>query len=95
MGLSVSKHRLLTDYLHHRPWPNTVDYLLNYRLQWGKPDRLSLLPSKLDCVETEAEPLPEDAPLPDYFTADIHPSLVSIIQNDWPYSGVFRPLLII
>lgn len=64
-----------------------MEYLLKYRLQWGKPDRLSLLPSELKCDDVEVEPLPEDAPLPAYFTADIHPSLVSIIQNDWPYSG--------
>ncbi|EJC98832.1 uncharacterized protein FOMMEDRAFT_95368 [Fomitiporia mediterranea MF3/22] len=63
-----------------------VDYLLNYRLQWGRPDRLSLLPSQLDYVEIPLCELPEDAPIPEYFTADTPSSLISIIQNDWPYS---------
>ena len=69
-----------------------VNYLLTYRLQWGEPDRLSLLPSHLKCDETDSETSAGDAPvpMPEYFTADIYPSLVSIIQNDWPYSGASR-----
>ncbi|KAK0439890.1 hypothetical protein EV421DRAFT_1712963 [Armillaria borealis] len=77
-----------------------VNYLLNFRLQWGKPDTLSLLTSALDdmdlvrnhinpldadtVVAKDLPPLPEDAP--PYFTADIPPEYISIIQNDWPYS---------
>jgi hypothetical protein len=78
-----------------------VNYLINYRLQWGKPDTLSLLPSTLDGGATtrpnEASitlprsdqplpSLPQDAP--EYFKADIpaDSELISIIQNDWPYS---------
>ncbi|KAI0338872.1 hypothetical protein BDW22DRAFT_1337144 [Trametopsis cervina] len=77
-----------------------VNYLRNYRLQWGKPDRLSLLPSALpetDTVETEPTgiiraandnsqlpPVPADAP--PYFTADTPHEFISIIMNDWPYS---------
>ncbi|KAL5501454.1 hypothetical protein ACEPAH_8714 [Sanghuangporus vaninii] len=67
---------------------SVVDYLLEYRLQWGRSDRLSLLPSGLnyDQPEQEMSAQHEPVPMPEYFTADIHPSLVSIIQNDWPYS---------
>ncbi|KAI0309923.1 hypothetical protein OF83DRAFT_1232317 [Amylostereum chailletii] len=82
-----------------------VNYLLSYRLQWGKPDTLSKLPSRLgfprDVHGLSTEPqngmtsngirhqasiptVPPDAPT--YFTADIRPELISIIQNDWPYS---------
>ncbi|TFY83877.1 hypothetical protein EWM64_g130 [Hericium alpestre] len=85
-----------------------VNYLLSYRLQWGKPDKLSKLKSRLDLtpfmkstsVENESlgghsdgeitTPTGQLPPIPagtkNYFTADISPSLVSIIQNDWPYS---------
>ncbi|KIY71239.1 hypothetical protein CYLTODRAFT_346384 [Cylindrobasidium torrendii FP15055 ss-10] len=75
-----------------------VNFLVNYRLQWGKPDALSLLPSALstlppltsppvlpDSIEPVAlPPLPADAP--PYFTASTPPDYISIIQNDWPYS---------
>ncbi|OAX41395.1 hypothetical protein K503DRAFT_735631 [Rhizopogon vinicolor AM-OR11-026] len=77
-----------------------VNYLINRRLQWGKPDTLSLLPSALDDNTRPEEashispsksdqplpPLPPDAP--EYFKADIpaDSELISIIQNDWPYS---------
>jgi len=75
------------------------NYLVNYRLQWGKTDTLSLLLSALDGGSRPKEtsilpskfdrplpPLPPDAP--EYFTADIpaDSDLISIIQNDWPYS---------
>jgi hypothetical protein len=71
--------------------PLTVDYLLNHRLQWGKPDTLSLLPSALDkqpAVTSEnGQPVPYSTP--EYFKADIpfDSELICIIQNDWPYSG--------
>ncbi|KZV73643.1 hypothetical protein PENSPDRAFT_574155 [Peniophora sp. CONT] len=76
-----------------------VNYLLTYRLQWGKPDARSRLKSKLDppstfsislrnqssLGETPSLPtIPQGAPA--HFTADISPDLISIIQNDWPYS---------
>ncbi|KAH7914256.1 hypothetical protein BJ138DRAFT_434967 [Hygrophoropsis aurantiaca] len=78
-----------------------VNYLINHRLQWGKPDTLSLLASALhdrypvqpdDPSVTKSQdtqllpPLPKG--VPEYFTADISPTseLISIIQNDWPYS---------
>ncbi|GJE88488.1 DUF3605 domain-containing protein [Phanerochaete sordida] len=72
-----------------------VSYLKTYRLQWGKPDARSLLPSSLpglttpkeasDVGEPQAEPeLPPN--VPPYFTADTSPELISIIMNDWPYS---------
>lgn len=80
-----------------------VTYLMNFRLQWGKHDNLSLLPSALNAGEPEPEAvpvtdhavdphirkvlpaLPENAPR--YFTADTPSEYISIIQNDWPYSG--------
>lgn len=76
---------------------------MNFRLQWGKCDNLSLLPSALDTGEPEPEAvpvtdhtvdphirkvlpaLPENAPR--YFTVDTPSEYISIIQNDWPYSG--------
>lgn len=76
-----------------------VNYLINHRLQWGKTDTLSLLPSALGGGARPKEisvspstsnlplpPLPPDAP--EYFKADIpaESELISIIQNDWPYS---------
>lgn len=82
-----------------------VNYLLNYRLQWGKQDTLSILPSRLfssqpkDALSTTTEPsnplnkdkTPVLPPIPDnappYFTADTPPELISVIMNDWPYSG--------
>jgi len=72
-----------------------VNYLLTYRLQWGRTDSLSKLRSRLNIpTETNGPPqshlststptVPPGAPT--YFTADISPKLISIIQNDWPYS---------
>ncbi|KAL4246574.1 Protein of unknown function DUF3605 [Abortiporus biennis] len=68
-----------------------VNYLLTLRLQWGKRDRLSLLPSTLDSKEDdstidelERSDLPKESP--SYFRADAPPELISIIMNDWPYS---------
>ncbi|KAF4571536.1 hypothetical protein EYR36_008876 [Pleurotus pulmonarius] len=75
-----------------------VNYLLNYRLQWGHPDTLSLLGSALDesvrsqetrdpldpSVSRPLPPIPLDAP--PYFAADTPKEFISIIQNDWPYS---------
>jgi len=80
----------------------TVNFLLNYRLQWGKRDILSLLPSALD----EPEDIDEHKSTPtgngsqielDYFQGDIpfHSDLICIIQNDWPYSGTMRLLYVI
>ncbi|XP_006462535.1 hypothetical protein AGABI2DRAFT_193662 [Agaricus bisporus var. bisporus H97] len=76
-----------------------VNYLLNYRLQWGKADTLSLLtsalkdeprnvkavePSNGSVIVKEPPPLPSDAP--EYFSVDTPAEYISIIQNDWPYS---------
>jgi hypothetical protein len=86
---------------------------VNYRLQWGKPDTLSLLQSSLNQPvvngqDSRKEALsngdiqipPLDATIeaatklpavttdyPTYFTVNTPPELISIIQNDWPYSG--------
>jgi hypothetical protein len=61
-------------------------YLLNHRLQWGKPDRLSLLrpPSEADDEDHASGPM---EPTTEYFGADTPSHLISIILNDWPYSG--------
>ncbi len=73
-----------------------VKYLLEYRLQWGKPDTLSLLKSAI--VDNDAKNLNDGASYQnsgdsEYFKSDTPPSLISIIQNDWPYSGrAFPPL---
>ncbi|KAI0270026.1 hypothetical protein BC834DRAFT_819846 [Gloeopeniophorella convolvens] len=77
-----------------------ANYLRNHRLQWGKLDSLSKLPSRLSppVASTRnggdpAEVVFLDSNLPQippgttpYFTADIPTQLVSIIMNDWPYS---------
>jgi hypothetical protein len=88
-----------------------VTYLMNYRLQWGKRDNLSLLTSALDVCEDKAEevsvpdptidrrirkilpPLPDNAPR--YFTVDTPSEFISIIQNDWPYSGEQHELIVL
>lgn len=74
-----------------------VKYLMSHRLQWGKPDTLSLLPSEIVETYSPSSPAQSSAssineqiitlPSLGYFTADMSPSLISIIQNDWPYSG--------
>ncbi|KAF9262925.1 hypothetical protein L218DRAFT_866494 [Marasmius fiardii PR-910] len=66
-----------------------VNYLLKYRLQWGKPDTLSILPSALR--ERDLEGYASNGTkittlLPRYFTRDVPLEYISIIQNDWPYS---------
>ncbi|KAF8867621.1 hypothetical protein BD779DRAFT_1606266 [Infundibulicybe gibba] len=81
---------------------SVVNYLLNFRLQWGKADNLSLLTSELDTsadglrechedtrpkpiIQETLPPMPADAP--PYFTSSTPSEYISIIQNDWPYSG--------
>ncbi len=86
------------------------NYLIRYRLRWGKADTLSKLPSRLsqpviiaekDDIGTGNVPLlasglplipPDTKP---YFTAGIPLQLVSIITNDWPYSGRYTCLLLL
>jgi len=79
---------------------SVVNYLMKYRLQWGKPDTLSLLQSSLNqpaingdshTVQVPALVEPEAngvivAKHATHFTASTPPELISIIQNDWPYS---------
>ncbi|KAH9936542.1 uncharacterized protein B0H18DRAFT_325908 [Fomitopsis serialis] len=80
-----------------KEYGSMVNYLLTYRLQWGKRDARSLLKSTLDVPDSlvakdevanaptgELPPLPSNAP--PYFKADTSPELISIIMNDWPYS---------
>ncbi|KAL4073296.1 hypothetical protein V8B97DRAFT_2034528 [Scleroderma yunnanense] len=76
-----------------KEYGSTVNYLLNHRLQWGKRDTLSLIPSALDEPEdvydhrnTHIENRSHIAP--EYFQADIplHSELICIVRNDWPYS---------
>lgn len=64
-------------------------YLLNHRLQWGQPDRLSILRPLLKqdeqiALNGHADPA---EPAAEYFRPDTPPHLISIILNDWPYSG--------
>jgi len=72
-------------------------------LQWGKQDRLSLLPSALDIPTKDGqvmatEKLSSKTILMEnkcqkeavYFKADTLPEFISIIQNDWPYSSQSR-----
>lgn len=75
-----------------------MNYLNTYRLQWGQPDTKSLLRSTYDdpispSVDSEAvaaETKPTFvAESPTHFNADTPSELISIILNDWPYSGVF------
>ncbi|KAI0036577.1 hypothetical protein K488DRAFT_40918 [Vararia minispora EC-137] len=80
---------------------SVANYLLNYRLQWGRPDTRSILKSRLDLPadprsfpalpSSRTQPKQSLVPTvppgaPSYFTADISPELISIISNDWPYS---------
>ncbi|KAI9508878.1 hypothetical protein F5148DRAFT_832520 [Russula earlei] len=80
---------------------SNANYLITYRLQWGRADTLAKLPSHLFPLVVTAENsdtgsgkvtvLPSGLPpIPPgtkpYFTADIPLQLVSIITNDWPYS---------
>ena len=70
--------------------PSEENYLLKYRLRWGQPDRLSVLkPFKGTIDEIPILNDPDSLPIPavDYFRADTPPHLISIIVNDWPYSG--------
>ena len=71
-----------------------MNYLLQYRLRWGRRDTLAAVPSRL--INDDEYYLPADAPpagnpmpkdVPPYFTSEIRPEFISIIQNDWPYSG--------
>jgi hypothetical protein len=71
---------------------------VNHRLQWGKPDTQSVLRSELDDVIPDVAPTVRtpaftqtdevDLKGKEYFTADSQKDLISIIQNDWPYSGM-------
>lgn len=66
------------------------NYLLKYRLRWGQPDRLSVLRQYKGSIDEI--PIVDDLdslPIPavDYFRADTPPHLISVIVNDWPYSG--------
>ena len=74
---------------------------MNHRLQWGRPDRLAILPSARDeCRvdggyengEANADTKEIEVPTPiisthSYFTANMPSELISVIRNDWPYSG--------
>jgi len=73
-----------------RSFRSKENYLLKYRLRWGQPDRLSVLkPYKGSIDEIPIIDDPNTLPIPavDYFRADTPPHLISIIVNDWPYSG--------
>ncbi|KAJ7723321.1 hypothetical protein B0H14DRAFT_3005801 [Mycena olivaceomarginata] len=81
---------------------STANYLMNFRLQWGKPDTLSLLgsavhdagmstPPVFETIPAEDLSVPRELPplpadAPAYFSESTPPEYISIIQNDWPYS---------
>ncbi|KAJ7367310.1 hypothetical protein DFH08DRAFT_680409 [Mycena albidolilacea] len=81
---------------------STANYLMNFRLQWGKPDTLSLLgsavhdagmstPPVFETIPAEDLSVPRELPplpadAPAYFSESTLPEYISIIQNDWPYS---------
>ncbi|KAH8102124.1 hypothetical protein BXZ70DRAFT_54685 [Cristinia sonorae] len=80
-----------------REYGSMVNYLCDYRLQWGKPDKLGLLKSRLD-DDNDTKPehasqktslfspdTPSPADPPSYFTANTPSELISIIMADWPY----------
>ncbi|KAI6098221.1 hypothetical protein F5141DRAFT_1010962 [Pisolithus sp. B1] len=72
-----------------KKYGSTVNYLLDHRLQWGKPDTLSLLPSELEePEETATNGSQASEAVPQYFTADMpfNSDLICIMRNDWPYS---------
>lgn len=76
--------------IHPNP-PSQENYLLKYRLRWGQPDRLSVLkPYKGSIDEIPILNDLDSLPIPtvDYFRADTPPHLISVIVNDWPYSGM-------
>lgn len=92
LGL-LKRHRKLQ--LRYNVWNKGIkqqygtieSYLLNYRLQWGKPDRLSVLrPYIAEDEESATNGVNPVPPAVEYFTADTPPHLISIILNDWPYS---------
>ena len=73
-----------------------VNYLINHRLRWGQPDTLSLLKSDLQDVhhnntpephESFSHPIPISSVIPPYFSWETPSQFISIIENDWPYSG--------
>jgi hypothetical protein len=103
-GSRPSMEAMVIDFLSFllRFSSSVENYLIRYRLQWGKVDTLSKLPSRLSPPVVIAEkddvgtgkvallasglpPIPPDTK--PYFTANIPLQLVSIIMNDWPYSG--------
>lgn len=95
--------------IHHVLGPTSIplhqqaNFLLNYRLQWGKEDTITLLRSSLEeSVDAEGPAeVPEELldpkvpkklpPLPPnappYFKADMPREMYCITMNDWPYSG--------
>lgn len=67
-----------------------VNYLINHRLRWGRRDTLSLLKSDIvdDAFDTPADDVSTvESDPPAYFSWETPRRFLSIIQNDWPYSG--------
>lgn len=97
LGVCLShNHRYCMEF-----YRSIVNYLKTYRLQWGQPDSRSLLLSALPGLTVPKDASDEDAEsglqaepelppnIPPYFMADTPPGLISIIMNDWPYSGMY------
>lgn len=71
---------------------------MNHRLRWGQPDTLSLLKSNLlvhssinEFQKSLAHPDASSISLvvPPYFSWETPSEFISIIENDWPYSGTY------
>jgi hypothetical protein len=77
---------------------SAVNYLLKHRLRWGQPDTSSVLKSGLHYnTGSTTEPsksvsrpditIPISSVIPPYFSWETPSQFISIVQNDWPYSG--------
>jgi hypothetical protein len=62
-----------------------ANYVQSYRIQWGMPDKLSLLRSDpASPLVAKLATLADDNIKRDWFTADISPKMIYIMKNDWP-----------
>jgi len=101
LNLLKRNQKLEADYIAwcegiNKQYGSNVNYLVNHRLQWGRSDRLAILPSARDGrvdggyengeAHADIKEIEVTASAPSYFTADMPPELISVIRNDWPYS---------
>jgi hypothetical protein len=93
LGPHLHPLSLLLHILTLKPTFSEENYLLKHRLRWGQPDRLSILKPFKGIDEIPMLDDSDSLPIPsvDYFRADTPSLLISIITNDWPYSGTSSP----